>query len=121
MGVREIRYCDISGVEGDVESHVVHVDQMRIEIDLAGPEYKKLLDKLRPYVDAGRVEASVPNLPGAGRSQPKRSTSTALTAEQRQQVRDWAEEKGIEVPTNNRFKATLVEQWRKDTTPDPED
>jgi hypothetical protein len=113
MGIREIRYCDISGVEDGVESHVLHVDQMRIEIDLASREYKRLLDVLRPYTEAGRVEASVPNLPGA--RPPKRSSSTALTVEQRQQVREWAQARGIEVPSNNRFKGSIVAQWREET------
>jgi hypothetical protein len=111
VGVREIRYCDISGTEKDVESHELQVDQMRIQIDLAEKEYGKLLDLLRPYLDVGRIEASVPELPRR-RAQP---SGTALTVEQRQQVREWAEAKGIEVPLNNRFKRTLVDQWKAET------
>ena len=112
MGVRQIKFCDLSGVEKNVQTHELQVDQMRIEIDLADPEYAKLLKLLQPYLDVGRIEASVP----AGmtrRSAPP--SGTALTAEQRQQVREWAEARGIEVPVNNRFKRSLVDQWKADT------
>jgi len=111
MGVRQIRYCDISGVEDDVESHELHIDQMRIELDLAGTEYRKLLELLRPYLDAGRVEAALPD--GAGGRGVSRAPK--LTVQERQQVRLWAETRGIEVPSNNRFKTALIEQWREDT------
>ncbi|MCW0214776.1 MAG: Lsr2 family protein [Pseudonocardia sp.] len=124
MGVRQIRYCDITGVEKDVEGHVLNVDQMRIELDLAAPEYQKLLAVLRPYIDAGRVEASVPEsvvaaMTKSGRRSPRvsASSSTGLTPEERAQVRTWAEARGIEVPANNRFKSALVEEWRRETGP----
>jgi hypothetical protein len=64
MGVRRIRYCDITGAEEgpgqEVEAHELDIDQMRLQIDLAEDEYQKLLVLLRPYIDAGRVEASTP-------------------------------------------------------------
>lgn len=114
MGVRQIKFCDLSGVEKDVQTHELQVDQMRIEIDLADPEYSKLLKLLQPYLDVGRIEASVPGgVGGARRTAPP--SGTALTPEQRQQVRDWAEAKGIEVPVNNRFKRSLVDQWKQET------
>ena len=136
MGVRQIRYCDISGVEGDVDQHEIHIDQMRIEIDLSGSEYRKLLEVLRPYMDAGVVEASGRGLPAKVKSarrarrkpdapadaavvgeQPEApmARSSALSAEQRQQVRQWAMARGMEVPVNNRFKGSLVEAWREET------
>ena len=122
MGVREIRFCDISGTEKDVESHELHVDQMRIDIDLAGPEYQKLLKVLAPYIEAGRVEASMPGDARRRGARPARSSSTDLTAEQRQEVREWALAKGIEVPANNRFKGSLVKAWREETgTAGPDD
>ncbi|RTL67210.1 MAG: hypothetical protein EKK42_14395 [Pseudonocardiaceae bacterium] len=111
MGIREIRYCDISGTEDEVETHELNIDQMHIRIDLAGPEYRKLLDLLGPYLEAGTIEASVPGYGGRRAVH----TSTGLTVEERAQLRDWAESRGIEVPSNNRFKRTLVDQWREDT------
>jgi hypothetical protein len=66
MGIRRIRYCDITGTaEGpgrEVGAHELHIDQMRLQIDLAAGEYQKLLALLRPYIDAGRIEASAPRL-----------------------------------------------------------
>ncbi|MBN9733811.1 MULTISPECIES: histone-like nucleoid-structuring protein Lsr2 [unclassified Pseudonocardia] len=120
MGIRQIRYCDVSGVEDDVESHEIHIDQMRIEIDLAGAEYRKLLTALRPYVDAGRVEASapasVPDRGGPRREGERRPpTRTGLSAAEREQVRQWAESQDLPVPANNRFKRSLIEQWRRET------
>jgi hypothetical protein len=118
VGVRQIRYCDISGTERDVNSHELQIDQMRIEIDLADPEYAKLLDMLRPYLDAGRVEASISSaaqLPSGRAATPGRPSSTSLTREERQQLRAWAEENGLDAPANNRFKRTVVEQWRRET------
>ncbi|GAA1835287.1 hypothetical protein GCM10009836_12070 [Pseudonocardia ailaonensis] len=110
MGVRQIRYCDISGVENDVSSHELHIDQMRVELDLAGKEYEKLLVLLRPYLDAGRIEAALPEGSGS-----RASRAPKLSLQERQQVRQWAEQRGIEVPSNNRFKTALIEQWREET------
>ena len=127
MGIRQIRYCDISGTESDVEPHEIHIDQMRIEIDLAGSEYRRLLDALRPFLDAGRVEASLPDtggLPnrtasGQGRQVGKRApTRSGLSAAERDELRQWAQGKGIPVPPNNRFKQSLIAEWRRETTPD---
>lgn len=124
MGIRQIRYCDITGTENDVESHEIHIDQMRIAIDLAGSEYRRLIAALQPFIDAGRVEASVPaagSLPdgtSASGNRPRRrpSTSTGLTAAERDQLRQWAEARGFPVPVNNRFKQSLIDQWRADTS-----
>jgi hypothetical protein len=56
MGIRPIRYRDITGAEErpgqEVEAHELHIDQMRLQIDLAAGEYQKLLALLRPYIDA---------------------------------------------------------------------
>ncbi|WP_226360811.1 hypothetical protein [Pseudonocardia sp. ICBG1142] len=39
MGVRTVRFCDITGVESDdVVHHELQIDQMRIEIDLLDTE-----------------------------------------------------------------------------------
>lgn len=114
MGVRQIRYCDISGTEHDVESHQLHIDQMRIDIDLAGAEYRKLLELLRPYIDAGRVEASLPGGNGSG-ADSSSAGGPRLEAHERQQVRQWAEANDIEVPSNNRFKRAIVDRWREET------
>jgi hypothetical protein len=120
VGVRQVKFCDISGVEDGVESHEVQLDQMRIEIDLAPGEYDKLLSALRPYLDAGRIEASIPDGAAFGhhRESTRASSSTGLTVEERQELREWAEERGMELPPNNRFKRSLVEEWRAATDPD---
>jgi hypothetical protein len=121
VGTREIRFCDISGVEDDVDSHALQIDQMRIEIDLAAGEYRRLLEVLRPYIDAGRVEASVPtgdrSLVDGKPAAPRKAAGgvPALSPRERQQVRQWAESKGMDVPVNNRFKRAVIEQWRQET------
>lgn len=127
MGIRQIRYCDITGTETDVDQHELHIDQMRIEIDLASAEYRRLLDALRPFIDAGRVEASAPDAadlsgplarPKSRQRGSKGPTRSGLSADERAQLRQWAESKGLPVPPNNRFKQSLIAQWRSDTTPD---
>jgi hypothetical protein len=117
MGIREIRYCDITGSEDGVTTHEIQIDSLRVEIDLADTEYRKLLRVLRPYMDAGRLDASAPSgsLPARATSRTGVSTAPKLTVEQRQELRAWAEDQGIEVPSNNRFKTALVEQWRRET------
>ncbi|MEV4644835.1 histone-like nucleoid-structuring protein Lsr2 [Saccharopolyspora sp. NPDC049357] len=121
MGTRQIRYCDISGTEHDVETHEINIDQMRVEIDLAADEYRKLLQLLRPYLDAGRIEASMPDLP-QHTTTPRRTTrprgkrGSDLSPQERTQLRQWAEEKGLPVPVNNQFKRTVIDQWREETT-----
>lgn len=117
MGVRQIRYCDVSGSEHDVETHALNIDQMHVEIDLAAEEYRKLLQLLRPYLDAGRVEASMPDLPSSGKSRRTtrpRGKRGGLSTDERAQLRQWAEEKGLHVPVNNRFKGSVIEQWRQE-------
>lgn len=126
MGIRQIRFCDITGTEDDVGSHELHVDQMRIAIDLADSEYRRLIEALQPFIDAGRVEASVPDagsLPDRALAPQSRhgrrvSTSTGLSAAERDQLRQWAAARGFPVPVNNRFKQSLIDQWRADVTSD---
>lgn len=118
VGTRTIRYCDITGTELDVNSHAINIDQMHVEIDLAASEYRKLLELLRPYLDAGRIEASASGFvaPSATSTHPGRGrTGTNLSLDERAQLRQWAEGKGIPVPANNRFKMAVVNQWREET------
>jgi hypothetical protein len=112
VGTRQIRFCDISGTEDDVETHELNIDQMHVEIDLAPAEYSKLLELLQPYVQAGRVEASARNFTAPART---RSQTPALTPAEREQLKTWAQHKGISVPPNNRFKRSIIEQWRHET------
>jgi len=118
MGIRSIRYCDISGTEEEVESHEINIDQMRVEIDLASSEYRKLLELLQPYIDAGRIEASAPGFapPTPSTRRGRARTRSDLNAEERARLRQWAEERGIPVAANNRFKKSLVNQWRAETS-----
>lgn len=115
MGTREIRYCDISGTENEVETHELNIDQMHIEIDLAPAEHRKLLDLLQPYIQAGRVEASARAFTTPRSRNPSRVPS--MTAGEREQLRAWAHDKGIQVPANNRFKHSIIDQWRLETQP----
>jgi hypothetical protein len=117
MGIRSIRYCDISGTVDDVDAHEINIDQMRVEIDLAASEYRKLLELLKPYLDAGRIEASAPDFSRLSAPARRRTRSTDLTADERARLRQWAEEKGIPVAANNRFKMSIVNQWRAETAP----
>ncbi|HTK62100.1 MAG TPA: histone-like nucleoid-structuring protein Lsr2 [Pseudonocardia sp.] len=118
MGIRTIRYCDISGTEDEVDSHEINIDQMRVEIDLASSEYRKLLELLQPYIDAGRIEASAPDFtaPTAATRRGRARTRTDLNADERARLRQWAEERGIPVAANNRFKKSIVDQWRAETS-----
>ncbi len=115
MGTRQIRFCDISGIEDDVETHELNIDQMHIEIDLAPTEYRKLLELLQPYIQAGRVDASARTLTTARTRTPSRTP--ALTATEREQLTDWAQQNGIPVPANHRFKHSIIEQWRHHAQP----
>ncbi|HEY1973725.1 MAG TPA: histone-like nucleoid-structuring protein Lsr2 [Pseudonocardia sp.] len=127
MGIRQIRYCDISGAEEgpgqDVEAHELHIDQMRLQIDLVAGEYQKLLALLRPYIDAGRVEASTPShltgLPSvrAGGTTVTRRAGPRLSAEERDELVQWALDHNIPVPTNKKFKHAVIEQWQRERTP----
>lgn len=116
MGTREIRYCDISGAENGVETHELNIDQMHIEIDLGAGEHHKLLELLQPYIRAGRVGTSDRGLTGPRSRNPSRAPT--LTTAEREQLREWAQDKGIQVPANNRFKNSLIEQWRSETSPE---
>jgi hypothetical protein len=74
-------------------------------------EHHKLLELLQPYIQAGRVEASAPHFNTPPR---KRDKALSLTAAEREQLREWAHDREIPVPANNRFKRSVIEQWRAD-------
>lgn len=122
MGIRQIRYCDITGTEDGpdhpVEPHELHIDQMRLDIDLAAGEYQKLLALLRPYIDAGRIEASTPTRTDrrSATTHTNRSVTSRLTAEERDQLEHWAIAHDIPVPPNKRFKRAVIEQWKHELT-----
>jgi hypothetical protein len=109
VGVRQIRYCDITGEE-PAEAHEINIDQMRIEIDLGASEYERLLQILGPYIDAGRVEAAARSVSTAGGGGIGRSS--ALTPDERVRFKQWAASAGIDLPPNGRFKRAVVDQWR---------
>lgn len=105
MGVREIRYCDISGTE-PAEPHEIIVDQMHIQIDLAATEYQRLLALLEPYLEAGSVEAATHAV------RPARRTGAGLSPEERTALKEWAARAGVELPPNGRIKRVIIERWR---------
>lgn len=109
MGVREVRFCDVTGRE-PAEIHEIHLDQMRVEIDLCAAEYERLLEVLGPYIEAGRVEASAPSRSVARMGGSARSY--ALSPDERSRLRAWAASVGVEVPPNNRFKRAVIDRWR---------
>jgi Lsr2 protein len=119
MGIRKIRFCDITGSGKDVEPDEFNIDQMRVEIDLAATEYRKLIEIPRPYLNAGRVEAATFDVPSSARKRHTarlHRTRAAPSTREREQLRQWARSKGVPGPVNNRFRGALVEQWREQTT-----
>jgi Lsr2 len=115
VGTREIRFCDISGSEDDVETHEVTIDQMNVEIDLAPAEYRKFLALLQPYIQGGRVDAAARNFTAPLARKPARARAPVLTATERAQLRSWVQDNGIAVPSNSRFKHSIIERWRHES------
>lgn len=94
-------FSDVSGDEIDGESPTVSfaLEGTSYEIDLTESERQELRDALAVYVDAARKSTR-----GATR---KKSTGGPSPKD----VRDWARENNIDVPSRGRIPATVIEAF----------
>lgn len=75
------------------------------EIDLTKDEEKQLEKALKTYLTAGRK--ATPKQPE------KRKVVPETTAEQREQIRTWAQSEGFEVPARGRIPKEIIAAWNK--------
>lgn len=94
---------DIDGGEAD-ETVPFSLDGVSYEIDLSGPNAKKLRDSLRPYLDGARKA-------GAGRR--RRGARAASSRERSADIRAWAKARGIKVNERGRIPANVVQQYEE--------
>jgi hypothetical protein len=102
-------YSDMSGDEIESVSPTVHFafEGVSYEIDLTDDEKATLRDVLGPYMALGRRT-------GATRgSRAPRSTAPKGDGPAPQEVRAWARDNDVEVPSRGRIPAAVVEAYRE--------
>lgn len=99
----EVRLVDdIDGGEADRTIQFAF-EGYAYEIDLSESNAKKMLEALKPYVDAARRQGS------QRRSSSARRSSSDTDAKQ---VRAWAEKHGVDVPARGRIPNSVVESFK---------
>lgn len=111
MAERVIRQLvdDVDGATtDDVQRVTLGWDGGTYEVDL-GPEHRAEVEAfLRPYLAAGR-RVRTQQRPRAGTS----SASSSTAAAERQAIRAWATEQGIEVPKRGPLPQSLRDQYAR--------
>ncbi|NGO73490.1 histone-like nucleoid-structuring protein Lsr2 [Streptomyces boncukensis] len=99
---------DLTGEEStDAQTHILAVDGVQYEIDLAPDSYDKLMEALNPFLTSGRrLRRSRTGGPAAAG---KRSQGAEDTAK----IRTWAREQGYEVSDRGRVPANIREAFEK--------
>lgn len=95
---------DISGTE-DAATITFGLGGTWYEIDLTKDEQAELEKSLKTYLKAGRK--ATPKQPE------KRKVVPETTAEQREQIRAWAQGAGFEVPARGRIPKEIIAAWNK--------
>lgn len=95
---------DIDGGEAE-ETVSFSLDGSSYQIDLNGPNAKRLREELAPFVEAAR---KVPSRRGAARGGRRR---TALSREKSAEIRAWAQARGKPISERGRIPTSIVEEY----------
>ncbi|NUQ96156.1 MAG: Lsr2 family protein [Streptomyces sp.] len=94
MAIRSIVESDLSG-KPDAATATFGFGDTWYEIDLTAEEQKKLEEALKPYLKAGRKAGKTTSV--------KKRVVPETTAEEREQIREWAKKKGLEFAERGRI------------------
>ena len=99
----------IDDVDGSGAAETVHyaIDNREYEIDLSDANAKGFRSALAPYVEKSR---QVERQPVVSVSSRRRSTGGSGRSDL-QQIRAWAEEKGLPVSARGRIKKEFIDQY----------
>ncbi|WP_327357801.1 histone-like nucleoid-structuring protein Lsr2 [Streptomyces sp. NBC_01304] len=101
MAIRSIVESDLSG-KPDAATVTFGLGDTWYEVDLTAEEQKDLEKALKSYLKAGRK---------AGQSAPKKRVVPETTAEEREQIRDWAKKKGLEFAERGRIPKNVMKAY----------
>lgn len=94
---------DLTGGEAE-ETHAFTFDGKAYEIDLSAANSQQFRGVMAPYIAAARKVT--------GRSNsPKRTTSSGSSSRNPKEIRAWAAENGIEVPSRGRIPAEVEQKY----------
>ncbi|MFJ5725859.1 Lsr2 family protein [Streptomyces sp. NPDC093149] len=97
MAIRSIVESDLSG-KPDATTVTFGLGDTWYEIDLTAKEQKDLEDALKSYLKVGRK---------AERKPAKKRVVPETTAEEREKIREWAREEGLELAERGRIPKTV--------------
>ena len=95
---------DIDGSKG-AQTVTFALEGTEYTVDLGSKNLKKLRDALAPYIAAGDRVARTRR--SAKRSSASRSKTTSSSSE----IRAWARDNGMDVPSRGRIPQAVVEAW----------
>lgn len=97
---------DLDGQRDNVRTHTFSLDAYRYEIDLSPQNLANLKAALEPYVSAGRIKA---------KPRDRTKEKSTESREERQRIRAWARDNGIEVAARGAFPKDVVNAYREAT------
>jgi hypothetical protein len=100
---------DMDGKPAD-ETIIFGLDGIQYEIDLSKKNAAKLRDALAPYVGAGTKIGRGGVTAGRGRDGRGRAPARS-DRDQNRAIREWAQNKGIEVSDRGRIKQEVVDRY----------
>ena len=106
MARQEIITDDLTGQPG-AEEVVIALGDRTWTVDL-GPASRKKLDKaLAPFIANATATGGAP-----ARSSRSRSNKSALSAQERTRLREWAATNDVALPSRGRIPNAIIEQYR---------
>jgi nucleoid-associated protein Lsr2 len=119
-----------TGPEDEITAIDFELDGTAYEIDLTKPQADELRDKLRPFIDAGRLAHTATRRPSAAQGKKRKAAMKQAQVEeadirkakraQNQKIRDWARSQGhpvssrrIALDTIRAYHNWLAEQERR--------
>ncbi|MFK0295453.1 Lsr2 family protein [Streptomyces sp. NPDC090442] len=100
---------DLTGEESsEATTHVLALDGVEYEIDLAPDSYDQLLEAVAPFTKAGRRTRKTGK---AGK--PRKTSATTGGREDSAAIRAWAQEAGYEISARGRVPADVREAYDK--------
>lgn len=102
---------DLTGEESaDISTHTILVDGAGVEIDLTSDSHDKLMEALKPFLNAGgarRVRGGIAGTARKGRAR----TAVAAAGHDASDIRAWAKENGHVVSDRGRVPASVKEAY----------
>lgn len=102
---------DLTGEESaDISTHTILVDGAGVEIDLTSDSHDKLMEALKPFLNAGgarRVRGGIAGTARKGRAR----TAVAAAGHDASDIRAWAKENGYVVSDRGRVPASVKEAY----------